>query len=149
MEHKSHTIKVSNLPKSKTLCTVANKSTVTLAVMWLSAFIVSFFIKEKIALLPITVYLFIVTLSPYKLYLTGHNSFLAIYNRQNKELCDIIYLSEIKNWEYSTKYLTSKVRFFLNDGEEIVVDKVANSELYSYLHTVANKKEITKDKKGK
>ncbi|MDO4378248.1 MAG: hypothetical protein Q4C64_03740 [Erysipelotrichia bacterium] len=146
-EGKSHTIKVANLPKSKALCTVSNKPLIIVVGLWAATLVAYVFFVNKIIALPILMYSLITSFKREDLIFSGHNSFFVIYDKDNRNECDIYYLSEVKKWCYVNRLLSPHVLFLLNDGETIVL-KNSGGEVVRYLRHVMGKKEVEKKLKN-
>ena len=142
-EKKSHSVKTTNLPNSKPIADVSNKPVVIVILLWILTLFLYFFFENKILSLPPMFYALIITLKKRDLIFTGHNSFFVIYDKDDKQKCDIYYHSEVKKWCYVNKLFSPYIIFLLNDGEQVVL-KSSGSEVVSYLRKVLAKKEVEK-----
>ena len=142
-EKKSHSVKTTNLPNSKPIAVVSNKPVVIVILLWILTLFLYFFFENKILSLPPMFYALIITLKKRDLIFTGHNSFFVIYDKDDKQKCDIYYHSEVKKWCYVNKLFSPYIIFLLNDGEQVVL-KSSGSEVVSYLRKVLAKKEVEK-----
>lgn len=145
-EYKSHRVKVANLPKAKSLCSVGNKEISTLIIIWTIALASMFIFKNVLTAIPVLAYGFFLALRPYKGIFEGYNSFFVIYDQSKKDECDLIYLSELKYWSCEGNFFNPSIKFFLNDGQKIYLEKAVDSKISDYFRKVAPKKEIKKKK---
>ena len=149
-EIKCRTVRVDSLENVKILARISRKpyaSFVTLLIVAGYLFIVS---ESKI--FPITLAfgcLFMIFVVKDKILLDATDRYLVIYDIKNKDLCTVIYLSEIENWEYIYKTSTEEVVFYLDDGSQVSCPLVMTRRLMRYLRDKMEHKEIKKIKKGK
>ncbi len=145
-EGKSHTVKVTNLPKSKPMCYVSNKPFLMVVGLSTVTLVVYFIFENKIIVLPFLIYSMIFCFKKEKVIFTGHNSFFVIYDLEDEKNCDIYYLSEVKKWCYINRLFSPYILFLLNDGESVTL-KSSGSEVVRYLRKVMRKKEVEKKSK--
>ena len=149
-ELKCRTVRVDSLEPFKILARISRKpyaSFITLLIISGYLFVVS---ESKV--FPIALAfgcLFMIFVVKDRIILDAADRFLIIYDIKNKDLCTIIYLSEIENWEYIFKSSTEEVIFYLDDGTQIRCPLVMTRRLMRYLRDKMEHKEIKREKENK
>lgn len=141
-ERKFHTVKVSNLPESRVLCSISNKHMALIILVWALFLLVIFSFENKFLAIPLGIYGLIMTFKEERMIFSGHKDYFVIYHEINRDECDIYYLSEIKRWHFQQRLYNPEVLFFLQDGETFFFCKCVGSEIYSYLRRVMPNKEV-------
>lgn len=145
-EYKSHRVLVKNIPKEKPLCSVGNKSMAGLLIGLFLIVLVAYYFQNIYIVIPLLLYQLFLVCKPYCAIFEGYHNFFVIYDKENKNECNLYYLSELKYWCHDGSYANPIVIFFLNDNEKVVLNQVIDSEIFDYLRKVAPKKEIQKKK---
>ena len=136
-ERKSHTVKVSNLPESRVLCSISNKHIALIILVWVLFLLVIFSFENKFLAIPLGIYGLIMTFKEERMIFSGHKDYFVIYHETNRDECDIYYLSEIKRWHFNRDYTILKycsffkmVRHFssVNVGSNIFLLKKSNAK---------------------
>lgn len=141
-ERKFRTVKVANLPDSKTLCTITNKPIILIIFVWAVFIMLLFVVSDKILLLPVAIYCLIMTFKEKVMIFSGHKDYFVIYHEDNKRQCDIYYLSEVRRWCFKQRLFNPSIKFFFQDKETVTLSKGAGSEIHSYLRKVMGDKEV-------
>lgn len=141
MEHKSHRIRIANIPEGKIMYSLTNR---------VKGIIICFVILTVLALVHKEYVLLVInllaalyfTFRNAKILIRGYDGFLVITDRDNDEYGDILYNSEISYWEYRIKSNTNQVMFYLADGEKYLLDHDVVISLHDYLCKTMPDKEI-------
>lgn len=144
-EHKSHKVRIENIPEGKIICHVSNRSfdvKVFLLVIELMLLVSGSRIIAAILGFYSLVYLF----SEEKKYYDGYDRYLVRYNNPNDEYCDLIYLSEIEGWEYRITNSGDKIILYLRENERYRLEENVSRKLYNYFTTMIPEREIRKKK---
>ena len=115
MEYRSHKIKTVNIPSAKMVYQSTSKP-LSFTIISLVLALLVFLTEYKLLALIMAAVAIVFYLVTDKKQISGYDSFVIVYNQQNNEFCDIIYFSEIKNWEYRITREGNKIMLFLNDG---------------------------------
>ena len=147
-EYKCRTVRVDSLETFKVLARISRKpygSFISLLVIAGYLFIVSESKVFPIALaIGCLIMLFVVK---DKIILDAADRYIVLYDLMNKDLCTVIYLSEIENWEYVYSRETEEVRFYLDDGAEIICPLIMTRRFMRYLRDKMEAREIKAEKK--
>ena len=146
-EHKSHKVKLENIPKDKVICHLSNRSDNVKVLLWALAAAL-LFTKNYVLAVLIGFYAFVYTFSTEKKLFEGFEKFLTVYNDPNGEYCELIYLSEVEGWEYRITDQGDKLIFYLADGEKYRIDTNVDRKIYTYLRQVLPEKERRKKKES-
>ena len=149
-ELKCRTVRVDSLDEFKKLARISRKpyaSFISLLVISGYLFVVS---ESKVFPLSLAFgCLFMIFVVKDKVILDAADRYIVIYDIKNKDLCTIVYLSEIENWEYVYKANTEEIIFYLDDGFEIRCPLVMTRRFMRYLRDKMEHKEIKRDKRFK
>ena len=149
-ELKCRTVRVDSIETYKVLARISRKpyaSFVSLLVISGYLFLVS---ESKV--FPIALAfgcLFMLFVVKDRIILDAADRFLVIYDLKNKDLCTVVYLSEIANWEYIYKTNIEEIVFYLEDGVEVRCPLVMTRKFMRYLRDKMEHKEIKKVKAKK
>ena len=146
-EHKSHKVKLENIPKDKVICHLSNRSDNIKVLLWALA-VVLLITKHVILAVLIGFYAFVYTFSTEKKLFDGFEKFFTVYSDSNGEYCELIYLSEVEGWEYRITDKGDKLIFYLSGSEKYRVDTNVDRKIYTYLRQVLPEKEIRKKKES-
>ena len=146
-EHKSHKVKLENIPKGKIICHLSNRSDNIKLLLWASTGVL-LLVKRPILAILVGFYAVVYTFSTEKKLFDGYEKFFVIYNDQTGECCELIYISEIEGWEYRIMNSGDKIIFYLPNNEKYRVDTNVDRKIYNYLKQVLPEKEIRKKKES-
>lgn len=141
MEHKSHRIRIANIPEGKMMYSLTDRGKGIIICFCILA-VLALIHKEYVLLginLLATLYF---TLRNAKILIRGYDSFLVVTDRDNVQYGDILYNSEINYWEYRIKSNSNQVMFYLSDGEKYLLDHDVVISLHDYLSKTMPDKEI-------
>ena len=144
-EHKSHKVRIDNIPQEKIICHVSNRSLYGKVFLW-SLAVLLLLSKSYILAVIVGFYAFVYTFSTEKKYYDGYDRFFVVHDEPNDECCELIYLSEIEGWEYRVTAEKDKMVLYLRDKERYRLEENVSRRLYSYFCSVLPEKEIRKKK---
>ncbi|MBQ1877796.1 MAG: hypothetical protein II161_03175 [Erysipelotrichaceae bacterium] len=144
-EVRSHTVKVQNIPRERKLCSVTTKSREVIVISW-SVFILLMLSKTYIPAIPVGVLALFHTCRKGRKLFEGYESFVAIYDENDQEVCQLIYHSETLNWETRIAGGNPYILLILDD-EKIRIEKGLNRNVYRYFVRVMGEKEISRHRK--
>ena len=145
-EYKSHRVKRENLPAEKPICVIDTRAVYLILFSWGVAFLF-LILKNVLAVLLIFVAIVISARKPKVLYL-GYEDRFVYMNKDDPQYCNVIYLSEIKGWEYRITNNGDKLILYLEDGEVIKISEKMVRSLYNYFHKVLPDREVRKNTKA-
>ena len=141
MEHRSHRIKIGNIPEGKTVYSSVRRPLPLIMISLLFSLMV--FLLKYIYLSLIMMFIGIILyLVFYRKQITGYDRFIVIYDQLNTDYCDIVYFSEINYWEYRITGKGDKIVFYLNDGEKFRIENGINNGTHAYLHKYLGDREL-------
>ena len=141
MEHKSHRIRIANIPQGRKIFSTDNKPMVLIISQFLLAVIFAMS-RLKYVAIPVLIYAVILLFRKKENYISGYDSFLIITDPENSEYCDIIYHTEIRFWEFRIKNNDYQIMFYLNENEKYLLDHHVSHAMYDYLKKTLPDKEI-------
>lgn len=131
-EYRSHKVRLSNVPKDSALCSIGTKTAGPIIIAWLLALLV-LCSQYRYMAIPVAFVALVLTLRHNTRQFRGCRTYFIIYNSQDPSNCDLIYLSEVRGWEYRVKkdgndYMTVT----LQDDEKIRITEGVNIAMYRY-----------------
>lgn len=145
---KCRTVRVDSLDEFKILARISRKPYASFVSLLVIAGYLMFVSEYKI--FPITLglgCLFMIFCVKDKIILDAADRFLVLYDLKNKDLCTVVYLSEIESWEYIYKANTEEIIFYLVDGTQYSCPLIMTRRFMRYLRDKMEHKEIKKNKK--
>ena len=145
MEHRSHRIRINNIPQGKPIFILKNNTILDIVAAALGG-IGWLFTDHKIWALAHVIYIIFALLRKKKNYILGYENFFVISDIDNDEYGDIIYNSEVRYWEFRVKSNKDEVMFYMNDGEKYLLENYVDRRMHNYLMKIMPEKEIKSKK---
>lgn len=131
-EHRSHKVRIANIPKDDALCVIGTKSLNIIVTAWIFV-AVMLFSDYKLMTLPFLFVALLLTFRSGKKQFRGTKNYFIIYSSADPENCDLIYLSEVIGWEYRVKkYTDDYMCIILQDNALIKISEGVNIQMYRY-----------------
>ena len=145
-DHKSHQFRIDHLPQTRPLCVVDSKPFIMVVIAW--GIIILLVAYNFLLSIPFIFLALVLTIHKGKLFYVGYEDRFVIFRQDDVKYCDMLWLNDIRGWEYRITDKGHKIYFYMKDGETIKLIREVNRKLYYYFQRVIPEKEVRRTNKA-